>query len=243
MTSGIINTGKSLVPPSMAAMQSLPPRNAIRKRRFWRIIACGSGLGQAHGFLRAWSAWERLSNRLWPAQPILHAPYGLFRVRPIRYRGAPLSLPDDTVVSSGDLVGELHCDNAAIVNLIARGGINRYRACRRDLEGLARWLLEDQAGSPIKAFYGITMLRWAAARLGFAVRERRRPTRNRFDRIFMAGLLLIYSTDGPQRASRGRTLDYYPHEVWLSRAELMRRYAPSPVELKRSPTPQTADRP
>lgn len=211
---------------NFAAEQTRARRNSVRDRPLWRMIGHGSAAGRARGILRAWVGWERFSSSLWPTQFIPRAPYSLLRFRLVRYRGDQISLPPhETVISPGDLVAELHCDNAALVAMIHRGGMNRCRACRRDLESLSRWIAETQDTSPIKALYGVTMLWGAAARLGFAVREQRRSIRNRLDRVFMAGLLLIYSTDGPNRASRGKTLDGYPREVWLSRAELLRRYA------------------
>ena len=208
-------------------------RNSIRHRSLWRIIGHRSGGGDAHGVLRAWIAWERFSNWLWATEPVPGAPYGLLKVRLVHHRGQPIYLPDETVISSGDLIGELHCDNAAIAALIRGGKINRYAACRRDLQSLAHWLIETEEATPIKALYGVTMLWWAGARLGFSVRRRHRGLRDRLDRIFMAGLLLVYSTEGSNRANQGKTLDSYPREVWISRAELTKRY-PFPASYSTS---------
>jgi hypothetical protein len=202
-------------------------RISAQRRPLWRIISHRSGAGKAHGVLRAWIGWENFSNYLWPTYRVAGAPYGLLRMKLIRYRGRQIRLPDETTISWGDPLVELHCDNAGIVKLIRRGEINRYRACRQELAALARWV--QTADAPVKALFGVTMLWWAAKRLGFSVRERHGRLRNALDRIFMAGLLLIYSTDGPNRAARGQTLDRYPHEVWISRDELIRRYAAAPA--------------
>lgn len=209
---------------SNAKPRRTPRRRSIVNRLMWRTIARNSGFGQARGLLRIWIAWERISNHLWPTQPVPRAAFGLFRVRLIRYRGERLLLPDETVISPGDTVCELHCDNQAIVALLRTRNSNCLSACRYDLECLARWLNETAESLQIKALYGVTILWLAAARLGFTVRDRGRGIRNRLDRIFMGGLLLVYSPNRSGRINRGETLDQYPYEVWFSRDQLINQY-------------------
>jgi len=98
---------------------------------------------------------------------------------------------------------------------IRKWKINHYRACRCDLQNLANWCIQAREALPVKAFYGVTMVWWAAARLGFEVHDRRRVIRNQFDGIF-----------------DGNTLSGHPREVWLSRVELIRRYAERPLEMQ-----------
>jgi hypothetical protein len=211
---------------SFCAVPQTGRKFPTKARPFWRLIGNRSRAGHAQGLLRAWAVWELLSKYLWPTQAIPGAPDGMLKIRILSYRGNRTRLPDGTLVSPGDLVAELHCDNGAIVAL-GRRRINRYRACRWELRSLARWAVHVPVATEIKAFYGITMLWWAAARLGFVVRQRDSGWRSRLDRLFMGGLLLLYSDDAADRATRGKTLDQYPREVWLSRAELIRRYAAS----------------
>ena len=79
------------------------------------------------------------------------------------------------------------------------------------------------------AVHGLTLIGRAAPRLGFTVRERPVTLLAWFDRFFMQGLLTIYSPDGLKRLQRGTTFGAYPMEVFMSRAELRRRYgAPQP---------------
>ena len=198
------------------------------------MLGHGSGMGQARGVLKAWILWERFSNRLWPMRPIPHAKYELLRFRLVRYRGPEVVLRDGTSIHAGDVVGEIHCDNPAMSDHIRQGRMNHYRACRCDLKNLANWSVQAREALPVKAFYGVTMVWWAAARLGFEVHERKRVLRNRFDRIYMAGLLLVYSNDRAVADCRGSTLSGRPREVWLSRAELIRRYAETPLEMRPS---------
>lgn len=167
--------------------------------------------------------WEHFADYWWPKTPIPGAPYGLLKIRPKRYRGIPITLPDGTVIAKGDPIAVLHCDNSLFVTLAAHGQ-NRGRACRLDLQSLARWTQEGDSCPPFKALFGITMIWWAAARVGFVVREPPPTIRNRLDGIFMGGMLLAYSTDGSDRVGRGTALDRCPREIWLSRDALLRHY-------------------
>jgi YkoP domain len=136
------------------------------------------------------------------------------------------------------VVGELHCDNLAILHLV-RAKQNPYRACRDDLRRLAGWLEPVDPQRYIEAFYGVTLLGVAAARLGFFVLARPSSLETRLDRWFMTGLLLLYTIDGMDRLDRGATLRTPPREVWLTRRELERRYGaaaepplPAALELR-----------
>lgn len=206
-----------------------PLRAQPNRRRWWSALSRGCRHGQARGLMTAWLQWERISRQFWPLQSIAAAPHGLLRIAPKRYRGPRLRLPDGDTLERGDWIAELHCENFAIVACVNRRLINRYRACREDLAALAKWLNETPEGARIKGVCGVTLLWPAARRLGFVVVERSGWLRNRLDRIYMGGLLLIYSSDGPSRAQLGRTLDRHPQMVWFSRNDLIRSYAPSAV--------------
>jgi hypothetical protein len=118
------------------------------------------------------------------------------------------------------MVCELHCDNDAILNFSWQSsGI--YAAGRGELLAIASWVRQSESG--VKAIFGVTMLGAVAARLGFY----RRPVCSRgarAQRLFMNGLLALYSIDGVARLRRGGTLSAWPQEIWMSRAELLRRY-------------------
>jgi len=204
----------------------------------WRIIAGSTRPGEARGLLRAWPGWEQLARLLLPICEIPGAPYGLlcFRISP--YRGEPIVLPDTTTVAPGAILGELHCNNRAVLELVNKGG-NPFAACRQDLKSLSNWILQDRIGRQIEALYGRTILTKAAYRLGFTVREKPVTLRRRLEKFFFKGLLLLYNQEGLGRIQHGSTADTYPADVWLSRRELLRLYHDR-NEPERRPRSQSA---
>jgi YkoP domain len=189
----------------------------------WRIAAHGSHPGDPHGLLAIMSRWEHFACRHWPMRAIPGCPFGLLKFRFEFFRGDPVTLPDGTEIRPGELIGELHCNNLAILKLVQRHQ-NPYAAARKDLERLAVWLEKADPDADVPAFHGVTMLAPAARRLGFFVRELPHGVAARLERFFMTGLLLIYTTDGMTRLNKGSTVRMFPREVWLTRRQLRTRY-------------------
>lgn len=197
----------------------------------WKLISRGTEPGHAHGLLTAWPGWEHISEHMWPTTQIPNAPYGILRMRIAPYRGEPLTLPDGTEIGEGSVVGEIHCNNPRLLEVASSGATNPFAASREDLRSLAQWVRDDEVGRQVIAFYGVTLLVKGAARLGFTIRERPINIRRRFERVFMSGLLLLYTPDGVERLSKGTTPKSYPQEIWISRRELIRRYGDRPGRL------------
>jgi hypothetical protein len=204
----------------------------------WRLAAGGTEPGHPSGILRAWPRWENFAHRIWPPNTIPGAPHGLLKMRLTQYRHEPLTLSDGTEIDRGRLIAEIHCNNRAILELVKSGGISPFRACREDLRSLAMWAAQNEVGRQVAAFFGTTILAPGAARLGFSVRPRPRNFRTRMDRMFMTGLLLLYTVEGLKRLDFGTTLRLYPQEVWMSRAQLLGRYGDTeswpPLEVRDS---------
>jgi hypothetical protein len=192
-------------------------------RLFWRLSA-GSRAGRARGPLRIWPLWEWMARRIWPTRPIPGAPYGAFTIHLTRYRGDRFVLPDGTEIQPGDRVGELHFNNRIVVQVTRRRVWDLVPALEADLRSLAIWITGPGFPPGVTAFYGVTLLAAGAKRLGFTARERPVTLGARLDRFFLSGLLALYSRQGLRRLGLGRTYGTYPREVWMSRAELLRRY-------------------
>ena len=209
--------------PAIAATAAMGKVERKHAGLFWEIVACGARPGGPGGLLSGWWLWERIARRLWPTFVAPGSPCGVFRIRVNRYRGKPINLPDSTHIDRGAMICEVHCDNEALLSL-SRQNSDIYVAGRRDLAAIANWV--THSGISIEAIYGVTLLGAAAARIGFHRRAMPSRRRARADRLFMNGLLAIYSRDGVARLKRGGTLKALPQEIWMSRAELLRRYGP-----------------
>ncbi|WP_376794243.1 MFS transporter [Thermogemmatispora sp.] len=222
-------TEAASVPAAPASSQEERPALEDRRRHgrvnpLWSL-AGKTRAGEARGVMRFWTFWERLTLALLRIRPVPGAPYGLFHVRFTRYRHRkPLVLPDGTRLERGDQLLELHFANRRLRDAALQcSPWELLRMMRADLGALAAWL-QTPAGAEVRAIYGVTLLSQAAPRLGFSLRARPRDLWSRADRIFMTGLLLLYHPQGQARLTRGTTYGRYPQEVWMSRAELVRRY-------------------
>lgn len=192
--------------------------------RFWKIVASHSQPGEPRGLLTGWWLWEQLARRLWPSQPAPGEPFGLVKIRVVAYHGEAVDLPDGTRVEPGSRIAEIHCDNERALAL-AQSGTNLFTAARDDLRALANWVADGAVN--IVALYGFTMLGPAAARLGFCRRVHALTPRAVADRLYMNGLLAIYTPEGLSRLRQGHVLEAAPEEVWMSRGQLLRLYRDS----------------
>ncbi|HEX8995674.1 MAG TPA: MFS transporter [Ktedonobacterales bacterium] len=189
------------------------------------LLAAGSRGGRARGFLRFWPVWEWVMHTVQPVTSVPDAPHGLLAVHLRRYRGRPITLPDGAHISQGDWVADLHFENRRLSDAARTAGPWRLtHMIAEDMGALGRWAAEPGEMSRARALTGVTLIGRAAPRLGFTTRERPVTIHARFERFFMDGLLTIYNPEGAHRLARGTTYSGYPVEVWMSRAELLRRY-------------------
>lgn len=148
---------------------------------------------------------------------------GTFVVACHRHRGAAVVLPDGTTVRRGDRVAEIHFWNRRIARRVLPDAVRGTWAFaadfRHDLRALARALDEGALGPPVVAVFGVSPLALAGRRFGFAVRPLPAGPRRR---LLGAWQGFLRRTFAPRAAAR-------PHpapatEVWISVAELQRRY-------------------
>jgi hypothetical protein len=190
----------------------------------WRLIADGSGSGHARRLLHIWAWYERVDLRLWPNRPIPGAPWGIFQVTLVEYGSKPFTLPDGTRVQRGDIVCRLHITNSILSRVASEGVWRAQAAMAEDLRALAASVASGEIAPNVRAIFGRTVQARAGARLGFVVRSRPRTVKAFLDRLYLQGLLALYCPQGVGRLSRGRTVNSWPDEVWMSSTELVRRY-------------------
>lgn len=192
-------------------------------------LAAGSGAGKGRGFLVVWPWVEAINHHFAPATPIPNAPFNLFAVRLTRHKGQTVTLPDGTSIQPGQRIGELHFNNPLLVQVMESEPVwGLLKRLDGDLRALAAWA-QTGAMAEIGMYCGVTLLHAIAQRKGFTVRPRPLTFHAHLERFFLEGLLVMYSHEGIRRVTQGTTMQQYPEEVWMTRAELLRRYGSVPA--------------
>ncbi|MGH2448017.1 MAG: YkoP family protein [Chloroflexota bacterium] len=190
----------------------------------FRHLAAGTHAGRPRGILRIWPVWEAIEHSRRPLFPIPEARYGVFKICLTSHRGEAVVLRDGSTINRGDPVAEVHADNRALLALMpAEGRWPLQGVLGSDLRALAVWVGSEGA-PPVKALHGVTLVSAGAARLGFERRERPRRFWSGLERFYMSGLLAVYTPEGIERVARGHTREMHAQEIWMSQAELLRRY-------------------
>jgi len=191
----------------------------------WKL-AFQTRAGKASGFLFFWPLWERFTHSLWHLQAVPNAPHDLLKIRFTRCTGETITLPDGTQINKGDSIIELHFRNRAFLEMEGQTSAWNYlQLIIQNLRALAQWMEEpDFPGHPL-AIYGKTLLYRGAPRLGFTLRQGPKSLHAYLERFFMIGLLVLYHRQGSARLHQGTTYQTYAQEAWISRKELLKRYA------------------
>lgn len=177
--------------------------------------------------LSLWEIWERLFGLVFHIQEI--EPGGLFRLNIRQYHGPIIELHDGTVITAGDLVGELHLANKELYKL-QQDCPNQVKATmcvkkelKKNLTRLALLAAQKKIQPDVKAYYGITIFHQGARLLGFEVKEFQ-PGFWRF--CYWVGqtlLLILYHPAGWKRLKMGHQ-SLSPKMIWLSQVTLMRDF-------------------
>ena len=177
-------------------------------------------------FLRACDiTYRRLHGLTGPAAEV--GP--ILRVRITRYRGHPFAMADGTLIRPGDPIGELHLNNERTAALHDGGGGFRWvglearRAFHASLAALAERVGDAPRYGALKAFTATTIFYHGTERMGFQVRPLPRPLVSRVVAATQRCLLAHFHPLGRRRPGRRRFAE--ARQIWISRDELLRRYA------------------
>jgi len=156
---------------------------------------------------------------------------GTINIELRRYRGRPVEIDDVGEIKPGDLVIEVHLNNAWFVhrrkatNSPAEAIWELVSAFSDDLRYLAQQLVEGKFSPEIKAIHGVTLLHAASRRVGFTVLELPDSSWKRLAWFYLIGLMQTYNWQGAKRLAVG-TKPLVVKEMWMSRLKLLEKYSP-----------------
>ncbi|MDH7577099.1 MAG: hypothetical protein QHH75_04560 [Bacillota bacterium] len=182
--------------------------------------------------LLLWDIWERFYSYLFHVRKI--EPDGLLRLSLRPYRGPAVELRDGTVITPGELVGELHLANKELLkiqqkcNSQVKATMCVKKELKRSLVQLANHVRQKKVAEEVKAFYGITLFHQGARHLGFEVKEPPSAFLRFFFGLGQSLLLVCYHPAGLKRLKLGHH-SLTPKLIWISRAALLKDFLPPRV--------------
>lgn len=154
----------------------------------------------------------------------------VLRVQVKPYRGTPLALADGSLIRPGDPIGVIHLNNECVSALHGDGAGSRWaglafrRAFHASLETLAEHARDAPRYRAVRGFTATTIFHHGTEWIGFEVRPLSRPLLSRLVAAYQRRLLTQFHPLGRRRPGRPRFAD--AKQIWISREELIRRYAP-----------------
>ena len=171
---------------------------------------------------------ERIDRTIRRIRPV--GPDALLGLERHRHRGDAFTLADGTRVRPGDPAWIIHFDNGRLRRLVPKPGgplTDAWSAARRDMVRISVAHAAMAPGDRPIAYTGISILAPLAHRGGFELRPRRRTAWVRLEDWYLRSVLARWAAGGRARLGRGHR-PLVTAEVWMSGAELMRRYGSSP---------------
>ena len=153
----------------------------------------------------------------------------ILRVRVTRYRGRPFTLGDAAPIRRGDRVGAIHLDNGRVAALHEGGRQSRWaglafrRAFHASLEALAEQVGNTPRYREVRAFTATTIFHEGTDLMGFEIRSLSGRLRARIVAAYERSLVTRFHPLGTRRPGRPRFEE--ARQIWISREELIRRYA------------------
>lgn len=150
----------------------------------------------------------------------------VFRVRPIYYRGEPITLLDGTQIHQGDLLLKIHLYNYALMkemvgmNSEIRRAFFVYQTVEKSMPGLAKYLHFHPRSEEIKGVIGITLLNRGVRHLGFDSIPITNDYYRRWKKSYMVPM--YYICHGFRTGNGRKKLD--PKILVMSKDQLFKNY-------------------
>lgn len=155
-----------------------------------------------------WMQWERGFGLLSRWRSAYVQKFGICTVMVRKYHGEPIACDDGTCIRRGDWIGELHLDNAEILELLHARGTDRaaIRVARMAAESMRQishaMALHPQL-SQAKALIGVTLLhRGLTHGLGFEQHEMHSRMFRFFTTMYLRLLLSVMHPEGGKRIDK-----------------------------------------
>lgn len=148
-----------------------------------------------------------------------HIPYSntnFMYLSPHKYKGKSFRLDDDTVITKGDWVAELHIDNKKI-KVLDTSYRNLLNLLKGEIEALGK-ALKEEPYCKIKSVYGITVFYDIARRQGFTIKH----IDNKLIRFFGSiweNILRVVLKNKTSKINKNKNVFIAPKECWLSKVK------------------------
>lgn len=156
----------------------------------------------------SWMVWEKCFAFFSHFQNLHTLRYGIVTINIKKYQGEPLVCLDETLISKGDLIGELHLDNQAILMLLRTEGPDRAalkiaRLARKSMQQINQAFHDRPELKNVKALIGITLLhRGLTHGLGFEERPIASSLFRKLATIYLRLLLSVIHPEGRMRIGK-----------------------------------------
>lgn len=185
------------------------------------------------GFLLwLWPFLDWIISKWFGIEPLRKDRTGIMSIELRQHRGQPMRLDDSTIIIPGDLLIELHLNNAWFLQhrgkVVNSAGEARWRvssAFGEDMKHLAGQLAEGIFPAEVKALHGVTTLSAPTQRFGFTVKELPEGLRKRLTTFYLSGLRQVYYFGRGKEYTSVRNPPVL-RELWMSRSRLLERYHP-----------------
>lgn len=173
---------------------------------------------------RFWEMWENSFAKLYKIERI--SANNLLRLSQKRYTGPTLySLGGRILAKDGDIVGEIHFDNARFQGKETDSRLIALKALREikpSLSEFATYIKQNSKYAEIKVFLGLTLIHRGVKGLGFEVNDVPITFKTRLIAFLQRLILRIYHPSGKVRAQKMNKT--YPKLVFITRDELIDRW-------------------